>query len=287
MKVKDADSLLIREYGRMAAVYDRFSVTSAPVVWREIRKLLPSIRGKRALDLCCGPGAHTVRLARVVGPAGSVVGIDGAKGMIEFARRRYDAKDWNNLKFERMDSRSLRYPAHSFDFVLSAFGVALLAPEQAFREVFRVLGEDRSFLYVSWGRPNPESKAFREAIAELRNRHPPAAGVRRLALSRQRISDVSAKRLESRNPTLVSQLRSIGFHRVRRVVRPVAVRFRDPDAYVHYKATWGEYERDLRRLTPRERRQFVEDVARRMGWSRKSNGPRVTWRLAFTMARKP
>jgi ubiquinone/menaquinone biosynthesis C-methylase UbiE len=286
MKTIEADGLLLREYGRMAATYDRYSITSAAVVWKEICPLLPKIRGKRALDLCCGTGAHTVRLARAVGPAGSVVGIDAAKGMIDFARHRRSESGRNNLKFERMDSRSLRYPADSFDFVLSTFGVANLSPEQALGEVFRVLGKDGSFLYVSWGDPNRESKVFREALTELRNRHPSLADVRRLALARRVISNPSANRPRGREPTLMSKLRSVGFRHIRRVVRPVTVRFRDPAAYVRYKATWGEYDRDLSRLSRSEREKFVTDVGHRMGWSRGGRRPAVTWNLSFTTAKK-
>ena len=284
MKVNQAENLLLREFGRMAAVYDRFSVTSATAVWKEIRKLTPNLRGQRALDLCCGPGAHTVRLSRVVGPAGSVHGIDAARGMIEFARRRHDARSRNNLRFERMDSRRLRYPARSFDFVLSAFGVSFLAPEQALREVFRVLDTGGSFLYVSWAGANPESKAFLEVLTELRQRHPSLPDVRRLALARQVLSKPPANLPRGKEPTLVTKLRRVGFRQIRRVVRPVTVRFRNPGAYVQYKATWGEYDRDLSRLSRREKMRFVEDVAHRMGWPRGDRGPTVTWNLSFTTA---
>ncbi len=284
MNVEEAERLLLREYGRMATVYDRFSITSAHPVWTEIRRLLPDVRGRRTLDLCCGPGAHTVRLARVVGPAGSVDGIDAARGMIEFARRRPDARGRSNLKFERMDSRRLRYPAHSFDFVLSAFGVSLFAPEQALGEVFRVLAKGGSFLYVSWAGANRESKAFLEALTELRERHPSLRDVRRLALARDVLSGPPANNPRGREPTLATKLRRVGFRHIRRVIRPVTVRFRSPGAYVRYKATWGEYDRDLSRLSRRAKMRFVDGVARRMGWSRGAPGPTVTWTLSFTTA---
>lgn len=286
MKVKEAESLLLREYGRMAGVFDRCSVTSAAAVWKEIRKLTPKLRGRSALDLCCGPGAHTVRLARAVGTAGSVVGVDAAKGMVEFARRRRDARGRSNLKFEVMDSRSLRYPACTFDFVLSTFGVALRTPEPALREIFRVLDHGRPFLYVSWSGAKPESKAFLEVLTELRNRHPPRVDVRRLALARRLMSDHRANRPRGGRRTLLTQLRNVGFRHIRRVVRPISIRFPNPAAYVRYKATWGEYHRDLGRLSRRERAQFVADVARRMGWSCGGRGPTVTWDLTFVTARK-
>src|SRR2546421_13057157 len=43
--------------------------------------------GQRILDLACGPGTLSYRLAREVSPDGEGVAIDLAPGMIELARR--------------------------------------------------------------------------------------------------------------------------------------------------------------------------------------------------------
>ena len=286
MKVEAAERLLIREYGRMAPAYDRYSITSRPAVWREARRLLPNIRGRDALDLACGTGAHTRRLARAVGPAGSVIGVDAAVGMIRYARRRPESRHQRNLKFLLMDAHRLKFPDRSFDLVLSTFGIAYSGRDRCLREVFRVLKEGGLFLYVSWHKANLESKVFVEALTELRERSPPPPDVRRLALARQLVSKLPENRPRKGKPTLAADLRRLGFQQVRRVVRPVTIRFRNSAAYVRYKTTWGEYERDLRRLRPRERHDFVGDITRRMRWSSDHNGPTVTWKLAFTSARK-
>ena len=287
MRARDAERLLIREYGRMAPAYDRYSVTSRPAVWREVRKLLPNIGGRHALDLASGTGAHAVRLARAIGAAGFVVGVDAAAGMIGYARRRPDARGRKNLKFLIMDSRMLKFPSRSFDIALSTFGFAYYGRARCLREIFRVLKAGGLFLYVSWHRANPENKVFVEALTELRQRNPPPADVRALARARQIVNELPENRPGRGKPTLATELRRAGFRQVRRVIRPVTVRFRDPKAYVRYKATWGEYERDLRRLSSQERRDFVDDVARRMRWSLDHEVPTVTWNLAFTSARKP
>jgi ubiquinone/menaquinone biosynthesis C-methylase UbiE len=125
MNARQAEDPLLEEFGRMAGVYDRFSVTATPSVWREIRGLVPIPRGLRALDLGCGPGAFTVRLAHAVGAAGSVVGVDAAKGMDEFARQRQGANGRGNLRFAPTDSGRLKFPARSFDLVLSTFWPAV------------------------------------------------------------------------------------------------------------------------------------------------------------------
>ncbi len=282
MKTQNAERLLIREYGRMAPVYDRFSVTSSKVVWGKLRSLLPDLRGLRVLDIGCGPGAHTARLAHEVRPSGSVVGVDAAQGMIDFARRRPEMKTQTNLKFERMDSRSLRFRDQSFDLAVCTFGLANSARERAVREVFRVLDSGGRFLCVSWGRANPESRAFVEALNGLRRRYPPPGVVRELARARKVIADLPENRPGSDRHPLMTQMRKTGFHDVRRRVKEISVRFPSVGAYVRYKASWGEYYRDLNRLTPVARRRFVDEVASRLRWRPGRIGHTVTWELSFT-----
>lgn len=282
-----AERLLVREYGRMASAWDRYSVTTRPVVWKEIRTLLANTRGQHALDLACGSGAHTVRLARAVGPNGFVVGIDAAEGMIRFAQRRPEARRQGNLEFLVMDAHRLKFPDRSFDLVLSTFGLAFSGRRRCLREVYRVLKEGGRFLFVSWHQEHPERTIFLDALAALRIRSPPPLSVRRLARAHQLVNRLPENRPRRGKPTMARELLGAGFRPVRRVVRPVSVRFRNPAAYVRYKSAWGEYERDLRRLSAREKREFVEDLVRRMRWTLHSNGPTVTWNLAFTEGRKP
>ncbi len=49
--------------------------------------LYPPPRGGRALDLGCGFGDTTQRIAELVGPGGEVVGLDVSEPFVELARR--------------------------------------------------------------------------------------------------------------------------------------------------------------------------------------------------------
>ena len=72
------------------------------------------LRGtERILDLGCGDGALTARIADLV-PHGEVVGIDASRGMIEAAR----SKERKNLRFLLMDINELNY-VEQFDVVFS------------------------------------------------------------------------------------------------------------------------------------------------------------------------
>jgi ubiquinone/menaquinone biosynthesis C-methylase UbiE len=71
--------------------------------------------GDRVLDLGCGTGDDTRRLARLVAP-GEVVGIDASEAMIEVARRRLEGTGVP-ASFHVGDAMALDLPTDSFDAV--------------------------------------------------------------------------------------------------------------------------------------------------------------------------
>ena len=73
-----------------------------------------SLKGdEHILDLGCGDGANTARMAELV-PRGRVVGIDASRGMIEVAK----PKETDNLRFILMDINALEF-VDEFDVVYS------------------------------------------------------------------------------------------------------------------------------------------------------------------------
>jgi SAM-dependent methyltransferase len=96
--------------------------------------------GDRVLDVGCGPGYFARMLAEEVGPEGSVVGIDAAPEMIEYATRR--ARRLSNCRFQPGTAESLAFPDASFDVVVSSLVMHHLPREgrlPAVREMRRVL----------------------------------------------------------------------------------------------------------------------------------------------------
>jgi ubiquinone/menaquinone biosynthesis C-methylase UbiE len=92
--------------------------------------------GMRILDLACGPGTLTRRLAAQVSPGGEIVGVDLAPGMIELAQ----AARTPNARFEVMDIEQLSFPDASFDAAACGHGLQFV-PDlgAALREARRVL----------------------------------------------------------------------------------------------------------------------------------------------------
>ncbi|MFC7344631.1 class I SAM-dependent methyltransferase [Saccharopolyspora griseoalba] len=55
--------------------------------------------GMRVLDVGCGPGDVSLAAARVVGPTGSVTGVDATPGILDVAERRAAEHDLPNVEF--------------------------------------------------------------------------------------------------------------------------------------------------------------------------------------------
>lgn len=98
--------------------------------------------GMHVLDLACGPGTLTRRLAHQVLPGGEVVGVDLAPGMIALA----GASEIPNARFEVMDIEELSFPDSSFDAAVCGHGIQF-APRLgvALREARRVLRQGARF----------------------------------------------------------------------------------------------------------------------------------------------
>jgi ubiquinone/menaquinone biosynthesis C-methylase UbiE len=93
--------------------------------------------GQRALDAGCGPGFITEAMAELVGPGGSVVGLDANAERVEAARARTLGRP--NLEFTVGDVRQTHLSTESFDFVWSQFVFEYLAdPAAGLAELVRV-----------------------------------------------------------------------------------------------------------------------------------------------------
>jgi ubiquinone/menaquinone biosynthesis C-methylase UbiE len=101
-----------------------------------VLELVDAQPGMRVLDLACGPGTLSRRLAEQVSPGGEVVGVDLAPGMIEVAR----SARIPNARFEVMDIERLSFGDGYFDAAACGHGIQF-APELAV-----ALGEARRVL---------------------------------------------------------------------------------------------------------------------------------------------
>jgi SAM-dependent methyltransferase len=110
----------------------------------------PPRTGDRVLDVGCGFGDTTQRLAALVGSEGEALGLDVSEPFIEQAQR--EAEGVENVGFACADVQVAELEA-GFDYAFSRMGVMFFAnPVQAFRNVRSALAPSGRFCAVVWRR---------------------------------------------------------------------------------------------------------------------------------------
>ena len=111
--------------------------------------------GERVLDIGCGSGATSIEIARRIGMAGSVVGVDLSPQMLDVARKRATEASVA-IDFLEADAASADL-APPFDVAFSRFGVMFFdAPIEAFSHIRTRLHENGRLVFVCW-RPMAEN----------------------------------------------------------------------------------------------------------------------------------
>jgi len=126
-------------FDRISPSYDRMNLLMS--MGRDGRWRRLGVRASRAqpgdaaLDVCCGTGDFAVELRRAVGPSGRVVGLDFSPQMLEVARRKCSAVEW-----QQGDALALPFADGEFAAACVGFGVRNLSDHRrGFAEMARVV----------------------------------------------------------------------------------------------------------------------------------------------------
>lgn len=144
--------------------------TTLQIVGETLCEAAEVFSGAKVLDVACGNGNAALAAARRFC---AVVGLDYVPALLDKARERANAERLA-IEFVEGDAEVLPFPAASFDFVLSTFGV-MFAPDQerAARELSRVVKRGGKIALASW---TPEG--FIGKLLTTVGRHvPPPTGV--------------------------------------------------------------------------------------------------------------
>jgi len=115
-------------------------------------ELFPPRPGQRALDLGCGFGDTTQRIAAMVGAEGEVVGVDAAANFIDTARGEAAQAGVGNVSFAVADVQAADLGG-PYDLAFSRFGTMFFAnPVAALRNVRRALKPGGRLVMVVWRR---------------------------------------------------------------------------------------------------------------------------------------
>jgi ubiquinone/menaquinone biosynthesis C-methylase UbiE len=122
----------------VAALAERFEIRAADprqhALWRDFLARAPHVPGARVLEVGCGTGIITTKIAHLPGVA-EAVGVDPSPGFVDRARRRE-----SSCLFEVADGRALPFEDATFDGVVLATTLCHVPePERALAEARRVL----------------------------------------------------------------------------------------------------------------------------------------------------
>ncbi len=121
-------------------------------VTEELFERYPPPRGGRCIDIGCGFGETTHRLAELVGPEGFVFGNDSSPHFVEDARREAAEAGVENVDFEVADAQTASWePIH--DYAFSRMGTQFFAaPVPAMRAIRGALKPGAGLHKICWRR---------------------------------------------------------------------------------------------------------------------------------------
>jgi ubiquinone/menaquinone biosynthesis C-methylase UbiE len=164
--------------------------------------------GARVLDVGCGFGDSTLRIARAVGPSGAAVGVDCAQNFIDAARAEAGKAGLGNASFFVADVQAddLRGP---YDAAFARFGTMFfMMPGAAMRNIRSALKPGGVFTQIVW-RKREENPWLHEAELRVREIVP--------VVSHEETTEVHCGPgpFSMAGPDMVSaMLRSAGFERI-------------------------------------------------------------------------
>lgn len=210
-----------RDFSDVAAI----AAPGGEVISERLIALAHVTTGQRVLDVATGAGDPALTVARIVGPSGSVVGVDHAPQMLEMARQRAAAAGLSNVTFLEGNAQALDLPPASFDAVLSRWGLMFFLPlAPALEGLRRVLRPGGYLAAAVWGAPQqvPIISASCAAVMEqlgIPLPPPDAPGPFNLA-----------------DPTKLAQsLTDAGFHNVATEQQTMSVTFPSADVFVRFQ----------------------------------------------------
>lgn len=139
---------------------------------------LPVKPGDAVLDVGCGFGDTAMKLARIVGESGRVVGIDCCDAFMDYGRREVAAAGLGNVSFVNGDALTEPF-APDYDFVFSRFGTMFFAnPVLGLRNMRTALRPGGVMTQIVWRTPadNPWLSMAKEVV--LRFLPPPGDDAR-------------------------------------------------------------------------------------------------------------
>jgi SAM-dependent methyltransferase len=109
--------------------------------------------GEQVIEVGCGCGKTTGKLADLVAPGGRVTALDVSVPMLEVARSRVTSNA-ELVDFVSADAATYGFEPNTYDVLYSQFGLMFFVnPDAAFSNFFRALKPNGRLVFVCWRRP--------------------------------------------------------------------------------------------------------------------------------------
>ena len=129
--------------------------------------------GNMVLDVATGAGEPALTIAKVVGPAGRVTGVDLSPEMLQIAKQRAASQDIMNVEFRVIEDETLSmFQDNIFDSIVCRNGLMFMPdPVKALKAFLRVLKPGGKASVTVWG--SPEKAPVISAIMKAVSKHVP------------------------------------------------------------------------------------------------------------------
>ncbi|MEM8796179.1 MAG: methyltransferase domain-containing protein [Pseudomonadota bacterium] len=145
----------IQRYGwdKAIAAYEAGWKESLSDAHDELLRQAKAETGESVLDIACGTGLITLRLAEAVGPKGCMTATDLSENMVSELGETAEALGFANITAFRADAEDLKaVPDDSMDLVTCALGLMYVPhPERAMAEALRILKPGGRAVMAVWG----------------------------------------------------------------------------------------------------------------------------------------
>ncbi|BAZ80628.1 ubiquinone/menaquinone biosynthesis methyltransferase [Sphaerospermopsis kisseleviana NIES-73] len=156
-------------FDRIAPVYDQLNdwlSLGQHRIWKEMTvKWSGAKPGDTCLDLCCGSGDLTFRLARRAGMTGKVYGVDFSCNLLTTAKERCQSHyPQPPITWIEADVLNLPFDDHQFDAITMGYGLRNVKDiPRSLQEIYRVLKPGGKAAILDFHRPNNETfRAFQQ-----------------------------------------------------------------------------------------------------------------------------
>ncbi len=123
-------------------------------------KLAAPRPGERVIDVGCGCGDTSIEIARIVGKAGAVLGVDVSQPMLDVARSHPALAELPQLSFLEGDASQADFPTNT-DLLFSRFGVMFFSePAQGFSHMRTSLRQGGRCVFACWRAPRDNAWAM-------------------------------------------------------------------------------------------------------------------------------